>query len=218
MTTKNSQKTFVRVPNFSPPSAQRFAHTDATLPLSSNDEQPVLRSFTAERKRQERVLENEEQRSRRLICDRQRKAAARENEDELERSVRLTHDRRQKEAARAIENPEKARERIRSISVRRRNRLLENKNTTKHGLDWPAAILEERKDQCLQDFVNQTSMSALKQAVCAVCNIRTFASSLNEYTLNEIPNREKLACHPDLLRIIPDLGTIPRVARNNCLN
>ena len=147
----------------------------------------------------------------RLTYDRQKKEATRQNEDESQRSTRLTLDRQHKEATRATESTEKTHERIRSISVRRRQRSLENKNRAKSDcFQWPRAIPTQQKDQCLQDFVNQTSMAMLKQAVCAVCNLRTFVSSMDEYDVNQIPNQTKLACHPDLLRIIPGVGSVPQ--------
>lgn len=233
----------MRAPNFSPPPpAQRFVHTDGTLPSSSNEKQSALRSFATERKRQERAIENEEQRVRRLSADRQRKASARQNEDELQRSARLAYDRRrqqemrenedesqrnerlaydrqQKDATRAAGSVEQTHERIRSVSARRRNRSLESKNAAKHGrLQWPRAIPEQQKDRCLQHFVNQTSMSTLKQAVCAVCNVRTYVNSLHECDVNVIPNQSKLHCYPDLLGIIPGTRTIPRGTSNICLN
>jgi flagellar biosynthesis GTPase FlhF len=225
----------VRVPNFSPPPpAQRVANTNTPLPSSSNEPQTVLRSFAAERKRQERAAENEQQRARRLADDRLRKVSARENEDESERNTRLAYHRRHQEAtrqnedenqrikrlaekrlheeaARATESAEKAHERVRSISVRRRQRSLENKSRANpDSLQWPRAISAKQKDQCLQDFVKRTSMPMLKQAVCAVCNLRTFVSSMNEYDVNQIPNQARLVCHPDLLGIVPGTGSVPQ--------
>jgi hypothetical protein len=246
------------VPNFSPPPpAQRFANINPGLSLSSNESQPALRSFAAERKRQERSGENEHQRTQRLMDARLRTASTRQNEEELQRNIRLASDRQQKEAirenedesqrdmrlaykrqhteksrqnedenqrskrltedqlraeySRAAESTEKTHERIRSISVRRRQRSLENKNRANPDrLQWPRAIPTKQKHQCLQDFVKQTSMSMLKQAVCAVCNLRTFVSSMDEYDVNQIPNQTKLACHPDLLGIIPGTGSVPQ--------
>ena len=201
---------------------------------SSNEPQPVLRSFAAERKRHERADESENQNTQRLINDRLRKVSARQNEDELQRNTRLAYDRQhqeatrqnedenqrikrlaekrlREEAARATESTEKTNERIRSISVRRRQRSLENKNRAKSDrLHWPRAIPTKQKDQCLQDFVKQISMSMLKQAVCSVCNLRAFVSSMDGYDVNQIPNQARLACHPDLLRIIPGTGSVPQ--------
>ena len=224
----------MRVPNFSPPPpAQRVATTNATSTSSSNEPQSVLRSFAAERKRHERAEESEDQKTQRLIDDRLRKVSARQNEDESQRNIRLaykrqhaeksrqnedenqrsnrlTDDQLRVEAARAVESTEKTNERIRSISVRRRQHSLENKNRAKPDrLHWPRAIPTQQKDQCLQDFVNQASMSMLKQAVCAVCNLSTFVSSMDEYDMNQIPNQARLACHPDLLGIIPGTGSVP---------
>ena len=121
----------------------------------------------------------------------------------------MTENRLRAEVVRATESTEKTNERIRSISVRRRQRSLENKNRAKSDrLHWPRAIPTQQKDQCLQDFVNQTSMSMLKQAVCAVCNLRTFVSSMDEYAVNQIPNQARLICHRDLLGIIPGAGSV----------
>ena len=223
----------MRVPNFSPPPpAQRFANTNPPLPSSSNEPQTALRSFAAERKRQERAGENEQQRTERLMNARVRAVSARQNEEESQRNIRLANDRQQKEvirqnedesernrrlagkrlraeAARATESTEETNERIRSISVRRRQRLLENKNRANPDrLQWPRAIPTKHKDQCLQDFVKQTSMPMLEQAVCAVCNLRTFVSSMDEYDVNQIPNQARLACHPDLLGTIPCTGSV----------
>jgi hypothetical protein len=271
----------VRVPNFSPPPpAQRVTNTNPGLSSSSNESQLALRSFAAERKRQERAGENEHQRTQRLTDARVRAVSARQNEDESQRDIRLTYDRQQKEvirhnedelqrntrlandrqqkeairhnedesqrnirldcnkqhteksrqnedenrrnkrltenrlrneATRTTESSEQTHERIRSISVRRRQRSLENKNRANPDrLQWPRAIPTRQKDQCLQDFVKQTSMSMLKQAVCAVCNLRTFVSSMDEYDVNQISNQARLACHPDLLEIIPGTGSVPQ--------
>ena len=178
---------------------------------SSTEPQLALVSFDAERRRRQRAVENEQKRAERLINDRLKKASAREQEDEDQRSRRLTENRLRNEATRATESTEKTNERIRSISVRRRQRSLENKNRANPDrLPWPRAIPAKHKDQCLQDFVKQTSMSMLEQAVCAVCNLRTFVSSMNEYDVNQIPNQARLACHPDVLRIIPSAGSVPQ--------
>ena len=246
----------MRVPHFSPPPpAQRFVNTNTSLPSSSNELVTALPSFDAERKRQERAKENEQQRAQRLADDRLRKLSARKNEDDMEHTIRLTYDQQRKEAlrqnedesqrntrraydrshkeatrqnedenqrikrlaekrlraeaARATESTEKTKERTRSISVRRRQRLLENKNRANPDrLQWPRAIPTKHKDQCLQDFVKQTSMPMLEQAVCAVCNLRTFVSSMDEYDVNQIPNQARLACHPDLLGTIPCTGNV----------
>ena len=224
----------MRLPNFSPPPpAQRFANTNPGLLSSSNESEPALRSFDAERKHRERAGEDEHQKTQRLMDARLRTASTRQKEDESQRNIRLAFDREQKEAirrnedederdtrlaekrlraevTRATESTEKANERIRSISVRRRQRSMENKNRANPDrLQWPRAIPTKHKEQCLQDFVKQTSMSMLKQAVCAVCNLRTFVSSMDEYDVNRIPNQTRLACHPHLLGTIPGTGSVP---------
>ena len=178
----------------------------------NEDESQRNARLTLDRQQKEAVRQNEDesQRNARLTLDRQQKEAVRQNEDESQRNKRLADDRQQKEATRATESAEKTNERIRSISVRRRQRSLENKNRAKSDrLHWPRAIPTQQKDRCLQDFVKQTSMSLLKQTVCAVCNLRTFVSLMNEYDVNQIPNQARLACHPDLLRIIPGTGSVP---------
>ena len=157
-----------------------------------------------------RQNEDESQRNIRLAYHRRHQEVTRQNEDEIQRIKRLAEKRLREEAARATERAEKTHERIRSISVRRRQRSLENKNRAKSDrLHWPRAIPTQQKDQFLQDLVNQTSMSMLEQAVCSVCNLRVFVSAMDEYDVNQIPNQARLACHPALLGIIPGTGSVP---------
>ncbi|CAF1367968.1 unnamed protein product, partial [Didymodactylos carnosus] len=166
-----------------------------------------------DRQQKETTRQNEDelQRNTRLARDRQQKEETQQNEDENQRSKRLTEDRLRAQETRATESSEKTQERIRSVSVRRRHRSLENQSRAKPDrLNWPRAIPTQQKDQCLQDFVNQTSMSMLKQAACAICNIRTFVGSIHEYDMNQIPNQARLICHPDLLGIIPGTGNVPQ--------
>ena len=190
---------------------------DARLRTASTrqNEEELQRNIrlASDRQQKEAIRENEDesQRDMRLAYKRQHTEKSRQNEDENQRSKRLTEDQLRAEYSRAAESTEKTHERIRSISVRRRQRSLENKNRANPDrLQWPRAIPTKQKDQCLQDFVKQTSMSMLKQAVCAVCNLRTFVSSMDEYDVNQIPNQTKLACHPDLFRIIPGTGSAPQ--------
>ena len=158
-----------------------------------------------------RQNEDESQRNTRLACDRQHQEAARQNEGENQRIKRLAEKRLHEEGARATESAEETNERVRSISVRRRQRSLENKiRVNPDRLHWPRAIPTKEKDQCPQDFVKQTSMPMLKQTVCAVCNLRAFVSSMDECYVDQIPNQARLACHPDLLGIVPGTGSVPQ--------
>jgi hypothetical protein len=194
---------------------------------SENEEQRNAR-LTAQRKRlaSDRSSENEEQRNARLIDQRKRSASNRSSENEEQRNARLTAQRKRSSASRLSKSEERRMPRrvsrqqcskaTQSISekrqiieknqvmnIRRQQQVLaENRQTLFDQYTWPAAIPTLLKEYCLQDFCNQTSMQFLRQSVCLVCNIRSSASAMKEYNLENISNLEKLSCHTDLIDII----------------
>jgi len=89
------------------------------------------------------------------------------------------------------------------INPSSRQQLLENNQEMV--LDqyiWPAAIPTNLKKRCLEEFSNHMSMSFLRQSICIICNSQVDFSTMKEYALQDIPNLEKLSCHPDILDII----------------
>ena len=87
--------------------------------------------------------------------------------------------------------------------------LLEKKiQSLRNQYIWPAAIPMEVKEYCLEDFSNNMSMSALRQATCIICNVREYANTMKECSLQGIPNSERLSCHIDLMDIIPTMRQV----------
>ncbi|CAF1682371.1 unnamed protein product, partial [Adineta ricciae] len=102
-TIKNNQISSIRSPEFSPPPNARKHR-----PSSSSAERPQfnLETYDTQRKREERTIENEQQRKQRLITDRLRKRAVRENATEEQRLARLSADRASKHNTRENETEE----------------------------------------------------------------------------------------------------------------
>ncbi len=91
------------------------------------------------------------------------------------------------------------------MSMRRRQKMtIKKQQTQSDRFHWPSAIPSQLKEHCLKDFINQMSMTALRQSTCIVCNARTSANSMTEHMLEDIPNRMRLVCHSDLLGIMPE--------------
>ena len=193
-TIKNNQVSSVRSPEFSPPPNARRSKTSFS---STEETQSSLESYDAQRKRQERTIESEQQRKERLASDRLRKSITRENETEEQHQTRLVWDRLCKHTAR--ENETENQRKIRLAEERRRSaqqRILKNKQQALYDqYVWPTAIPTQLKEQCLQDFSNHMSMSVLRQSTCIICNIRASANTMKEWALQDIPNLDKLSCN-----------------------
>lgn len=237
----------MRTPGFSSTRNARKRLILSTEPSDSFHESLLSSSSSdAERKYQERINENEQQRNQRLARDRLQKETARSKESDQQRNEHLAQDRLQKEVAQAKENDEQRFERldnqrnrstvnrsnqnqlrrsfrlanamqrsktsreseteeqkfsrVRSMSLRRRQKLTtKNQQTHSDRFQWPSAIPSQLKERCLQDFINKMSMTTLKQSTCNVCNARVFANSMTEHTLENIHNRMRLVYHSDLV-------------------
>ena len=99
----------MRSPEFSPPPNARKHKTS----FSSIDEsQSNLESYDAQRKRQERAIESEQQRKERLAGDRLRKRTARENESEDHQQTRLASNRLSKRTTRENESEDQQQARL----------------------------------------------------------------------------------------------------------
>ena len=69
-------------------------------------------------------------------------------------------------------------------------------------VEWPTPADMERKTSCLENFIQQMSMSSLAQGVCGVCNIRCYKLNLRCVPVDQIPSIELLETHDDLRSII----------------
>ncbi|CAF4296522.1 unnamed protein product, partial [Adineta steineri] len=100
-TIKNNKVASVRSAEFSPPPNTRKHKTSFSLTEESLSN---LEINDTQRKRQERIIANEQQRKERLTADRLRKRNARENESEEQRQLRLATDRLSKRIAKENES------------------------------------------------------------------------------------------------------------------
>lgn len=160
-------------------------------------------------KKTSRAEENDQQRAERLANQRHRSAASRRSESEQQRSTRLTSMRDRWKKSQERQNDEQNLRRVQSVSLQRRRRITtQQQNIQSDRSQWPSVIPNELKERCLQDFIEQTSMAALGQSTCIVCNARVSVNSMTEYTLGDIPNRTRLVCHSDLMDIIPGIQDV----------
>ena len=199
----------LRSPEFSPPPNTRKHKT------SIEESQSNLETYDAQRKRQERVIESEQQRKERLTRDRLRKRTARESENENQRKIRLV-DQRQRSATNqssrseqrsghlinyrqrsktmgSIDKQQSIRKSTEIVNIQRQQQMLEKEQQALlNQYIWPTTIPRQLKEYCLQDFSNHMSMPVLRQSTCIVCNIRAYANTMKECALQDIPNSDKL--------------------------
>ncbi|CAF1554051.1 unnamed protein product, partial [Adineta steineri] len=112
-TIKNNKVASIRSPEFSPPPNARKHRTSFS---SIEESLSNLETNDARRKRQERSIENEQQREERLTADRLRKRNAKQNESEDQRQIRLVANRLSQRNAR--ENKSKDQRQIRLATDR----------------------------------------------------------------------------------------------------
>ena len=85
-----------------------------------------------------------------------------------------------------------------------------NKNKTSNSSFWPESISRNLKEDCLQTFLQKMSMSALSEATCAVCNVRTQTQKLKKLPVSKIP-------HIDLLKIPDTLKDFIRTSQTSAV-
>lgn len=181
-TTKNNQSTTIRSPEFSPPPNNRKQKTSVVRSLCLSDElQPYSNTYNAQRKREQRAREDEQQHNIRLMNDRIRKQVVRENETaegrnarlldkrvraqitrsneiEEERNRRLSHDRARQEVTRQNEDEDERRGRL----AQQRKRTAEHRSNSrkerhrKHRVYGDISFETEESDD--EEDSNQTSV------------------------------------------------------------
>jgi hypothetical protein len=67
---------------------------------------------------------------------------------------------------------------------------------------WPEPIPRDLKETRLQQFLEEISMSALAEATCAVCNMRTPARDSKKIATSKIPNIHLLKVSEELKDLI----------------
>ncbi|CAF4223600.1 unnamed protein product, partial [Adineta steineri] len=125
-TIKNNKVASIRSPEFSPPPNTRKHKTSVSLTEESLSN---LEINDTRRKRQERIIANEQQRKERLAADRLRKRNARENESEEQRQRRRATDRLSKRTAREKESEDQ--EQLRLVTDRLSKRTARENETNK---------------------------------------------------------------------------------------
>ena len=227
-TVKNNHVISIRSPEFPLPSVTRkqkissescFAIDNPLESLTNRDENgkaPLINVINI-RRRLNRDDENTDQREARLAYQKQRSALNRLRESEDERIARLMGQRKRwiKSKANAKQTKKtvclKSTQRHRVITGaanKKENMLEKNQQNLLEQYKWPDAIPTKLKKHCLQDFCHQMSMPILRQCVCMICNIRASGSTMKEFSLDDIPNSDKLSCHMDLLNVIKKISDI----------
>jgi hypothetical protein len=168
-----------------------------------------------ERSRSSRTNEAEEQRQIRLEKKREQNKSSRTNETEKQRQVRLEELQKRNRSSRTNETEEQGQIRLeqqrRRSQTNRANKKLgkqayENIDTEQENTEmrlpirshWPEPIPRDLKETCLQQFLQQMSMSALAEATCAACNIRTSAKDSKNIPISKIPNIHLLKVSEEL--------------------
>ncbi|CAF3756666.1 unnamed protein product [Rotaria sp. Silwood1] len=172
-----------------------------------------------QRNQSNRSNEAAEDRQTRLKKVKERAQSGRMNETEEQRQIRLEKQRKRSQANRAKRIVEKSTSN--TLNTQQQNfsaqqnetepnalwdtpgmhNLTNNEDITKNKKTpissvWPESISRKLKEGCLQKFLQKMSMSALSEATCAICNVRTQTQKLKKLPVSKIP-------HIDLLKV-PD--------------
>ena len=168
----------------------------------SVDQRDARLTNQRERSMSNRSNESVDQRDARLTNQRKRSASNRSNKSVQRKSARLMLRQQHSEVTESTDERQHIVEQNQIKNIQHQQRVLEKKHQLLlEQYNWPAVIPTQLKEYCLQDFCNHTSMSALRQSICIVCNIRASVTTMKEYALPNIPNSEKLSCHADLIDI-----------------
>ncbi|CAF3989686.1 unnamed protein product [Rotaria sp. Silwood1] len=149
-----------------------------------------------ERTQSSRRNELEEQRLVRHEKNRERTQSSRRNESEEQCQIRLEQQRKRNQTNRVKKKLEKQ---------IHENIDIEQENTEMRFSirpPWPEPIPLDLKETCLQQFLEQMSMSALAEATCAVCNVRTPAKDSKKVPISKIPNIHLLKIPQELNDLI----------------
>jgi hypothetical protein len=150
-----------------------------------------------------RQNESEDQRRRRLVQQQKRTAEGRSNRSKQRKSAHIIYIERPFETVESVVGQSSKTKQASVINPSPRQLILqENQPMILDQYIWPAAIPTNLKKRCLEEFSNHMSMSFLRQSICVICNSRVDFSTMKEYSLQDIPNLEKLSCHTDVSDII----------------
>ncbi|CAF1321475.1 unnamed protein product, partial [Adineta steineri] len=153
-TVKNNQVSLIRSPEFSPPTNIRKQKTSFPLVEKSVSN---LKTYDAQRKRQERSAQSEQQRKQRLSADRLSKRTTRDNETEDQQQTRLSADRLSKRTARDNETEDQERIRLAGQQIRSaKSRLSRSKQKSRFLTDKQPHLNAKRTMNQQQSRRNST--------------------------------------------------------------
>ncbi|CAF1656077.1 unnamed protein product, partial [Didymodactylos carnosus] len=144
---------------------------------------------------------NDEQRSARLTSIKHHAHEVRSLQNREERDARLTSMKQHAQETRTQQSQEIQEAQLLQTSECRRKRNLKKKNN-KSLVAWPQRISDEIKKKCLQNFVEQVSMSKISESTCCICHIRSPTCKMKQTTVSKIPNISLLKSHEKLYEII----------------
>ncbi|CAF3448842.1 unnamed protein product [Rotaria socialis] len=155
-----------------------------------------------------RAIETEKQRANRLQNNRERIRSTRANETEEQRQIRLGHQRERSQTNRTKKKLKK--HASDNIAVQPQNIDMQLNETEEQApcdddnmTDLvQKAISRGLKETCLQQFLQQMSMSALAETTCSVCNVRTAVKKSKKIPVSKIPNAHLLKVSDELKDLI----------------
>lgn len=169
----------------------------------SSDQRNKRLAYQQKRSASTRSRESRQERSKRLIDQRKRSAVNRLSKSKQGKMPRQIFNQQWSEITESIDESQQTIEKNQVMKERHQlQALAKNRQILLDQYRWPAAIPTPLKEYCLEDFCNHTSMSALRQSVCIICNVRASVSTMKEYDLQDIPNLEKLSSHADMMDLI----------------
>ncbi|CAF1039182.1 unnamed protein product [Adineta steineri] len=223
-TFKNSTAVQIRIPEFQS-SPNRRLRTDDTIEngptelivsgsiQNGKNDKEKQRQIQLEKKRQDsrsrRMRETEQQTQDRLEKDRERHQLIRTNEPEEQHQTRLEQQRKLSKNNRLKKKIEK--------QLNENIDMDQNNIGTQFSINqsWPQPIARELKEACLQQFLEQMSMSVLAEVTCAVCNIRSPKKDSKTIPVRQIPNIHLLKVSDELKDFIKHLNKDTQISVDN---
>ncbi|CAF4987609.1 unnamed protein product, partial [Rotaria sp. Silwood1] len=200
----------------------------------TEEERQIRLEKKKENARSHRRNETEEQHQIRLEKQKIRDQSSRSNNIDEQRQIRLEKQRKRSQANRAKKKLEKLAsgnidvqqqdiemqftktEEYASCDGKSISGFTQNSNVKKKNSScspWPEPIPRDLKETCLQQFLQQMSMSALAEVTCAVCNVRSLVQTSKKVPVSKIPNIHLLKVSDELKDLI--LSTQSSVLRHS---
>lgn len=167
------------------------------------EEENIQRTYDQRRKQTSRQNETENQRTVRLVEQRQRSAKNRSNR-RMQSGMTNTWKRRfHSESRRGARKQNITTQESETDNLQRQQEFLEKQRKVHlKQYSWPGVIPEQLKKSCLQNFCNRTSMSNLRESVCVVCNARAYSKLMKTCAFQDVSHKKSLCCPTDLIHVV----------------